>query len=137
MTYFNFDARARARNKSHRPKAYKEMIDGKKASSYGGRKNAIDSVHKNDRVFLYHTGIGICAIGRVTSEYVKERENGHERYVEITYTKTIDPEKEPDRALSARELNSELGTKWSFRQTRFSISDEEADILEKMFKEKP
>ena len=112
------------------------MINGNKASAYGGRKYAIDAINKNDRVFLYHNRVGICAVGRATSE-VFERENGHERYIECVFTKTIDPVREQEKALSAKELNNELGTKWSFRPTRFSISDEEADLLESLFKKKP
>ncbi|MBC8520391.1 MAG: hypothetical protein H8D26_00135, partial [Methanomicrobia archaeon] len=54
--------------------AYKEMIDEEKASAYGDRKTAVDSIQKNDRVFLYHTGVGICAVGRATHE-VEEKDN--------------------------------------------------------------
>ncbi len=119
-------------NITYRPKVYLDMLDNNKASAYGSRKHAIDSIEKNDRVFLYHTGIGICAVGRVTSEEVKENEDD-ERYVECSFRRKINPTKNPEKALSAREINKELGTNWFFRQTRFSISDEEADTIEKLF----
>lgn len=123
-------------NVTHQPKAYSDMLDNNKASAYGSRKHAIDSVQKNDRVFLYHTRVGICAVGRVISEEVKETREGHERYVECVFKKKINPVREPKKALSAREINDELGTNWFFRQTRFSISDEEAKEIEKLFMKK-
>lgn len=120
-------------NVTHAPKAYLDMIRENKASAYGSRKHAIDSIQKNDRVFLYHTGVGICAVGRVTSTEPKERNGGHERYVECTFARKIDPIVDSEKALSAREINNELGTNWAFRQTRFSISDEEADRIGELF----
>jgi glycosyltransferase involved in cell wall biosynthesis len=122
-------------NATYRPNAYLEMLHDNKASAYGSRKHAIDSLQKHDRVFLYHTGIGICAVGRVTSEERTEIK-GHERYVECVFKRKVDPIKHPDKALSAREINTALGTNWFFRQTRFSISDEEADKIENLFLKK-
>jgi len=122
-------------NVTYRPKVYLDMLNNNKASAYGSRKHAIDSIQKNDRVFLYHTGIGICAVGRVTSKEVKEKEDD-ERYVECSFRKKINPTGNPEKALSAREINRELDENWSFRQTRFSISDEEANKIEKMFMKK-
>jgi len=80
---------------------------------------------------LYHTGIGICAIGIVTSEEPKENIDTDERYVECAFKRKINPVENPKKALSAKEINNELGTNWAFRQTRFSISDEEAGKIEK------
>lgn len=122
-------------NATHRAHAYADMLENDKASAYGSRKHAIDSIQKNDRVFLYHTGVGICAVGRVTSEEVEETEDD-ERYVQCVFKRKINPVKDPKRVLSAREINNELGTNWSFRQTRFSISEEETDKIEKLFLKK-
>ena len=123
-------------NISYRPKVYLDMINNSKASAYGSRKHAIDSIQKNDRVFLYHTGVGICAVGRVTSEESEENKEEDEIYVLCSFNRKIDPKKNPEKALSAREINRELGTNWSFRQTRFSISDEEAIKIKKLFMKK-
>ena len=120
-------------NVTYRPKVYLDMLNNNKASAYGSRKHAIDSIQKHDRVFLYHTGIGICAVGRVTSEEVKENKEDDEIYVECAFKRKINPVEKPKKALSAREINDELGTNWSFRPTRFSISDEEANKLKKLF----
>lgn len=121
---------------SHRPRVFLDMLDKNKVSAYGGRKHAIDSIRKNDKVFLYHTGVGICAVGTVTSEAPRE-EGKDEISVSCAFRKKVNPEENPEKVLSAREINSELGTNWSFRQTRFSISDEEAKSIEKLFMKKP
>jgi hypothetical protein len=121
-------------NFTYNPRAYLDMISNNKASAYGGKKYAIDSIQKNDRIFLYHSGVGICAVGRVISDEVKEKKD--EKYVECNFKKKIDPIKQEDKALSAREINETLGTKLSFRQTRFSLSNEEADKIEQMFMNK-
>lgn len=122
-------------NVTHAPKAYLDMLNNEKASAYGSRKHAVDSIQENDKVFLYHTGVGICAVGKATSER-RETQKGHERYVKCKFKRIVNPEKDPERALSAREINEKLGTNWFFRNTRFSISDEEASKIEKLFMEK-
>ena len=66
---------------------------------------------------------------------VREKEDD-ERYVECSFRRKINPVGNPEKALSAREINRELGTNWFFRQTRFSISDEEANRIEKLFMKK-
>jgi hypothetical protein len=118
---------------AHRPKAYIDMLDNNKVSAYGGRKDAINAIKKNDKVFLYHNGVGICAVGTVTSEKPKENAENDEIYVNCPFRKKVNPVKNPEKALSAREINSELGANWSFRQTRFSLSDEDAKSIEKLF----
>lgn len=120
---------------AYRPEAYIDMLRNNKVAAYGGRKHAIDSISKNDKVFLYHSKVGICAVGTVTSEPVEIKKKD-EIFVSCSFRKKIDPENNPEKALSAREINSELGTNWSFRQTRFSISDEEAKKIEKLFIQK-
>lgn len=120
-------------NVTHRPEAYKDMLAQNKASAYGSRVTAVDSIKKGDRVFLYHTGVGICAVGRAKAN-VKSTSDNDEHYVKCTFRKNIDPVKNSNNTLSAQEINEALGTRWSFRNTRFStISDEEADKIEKMF----
>jgi hypothetical protein len=120
-------------NFSYRRNAYKDMLRKNKASAYGSRKHAVDSIQKNDRVFLYHTGEGICSVGRVTSDEVEATKDGDERYVNCSFKGKVDPVKYPDKTLRPWEINDTLGTNWAFRQTRFSISDDEADKIEKMF----
>ena len=114
-------------NVTAQPKVYLEMLRENKASAYGRRKHAVDSIQKKDRVFLYHTGIGICAVGRVTSDEVKETRDGEERYVTCDFTgKKVNPVKYPDKTLKAWQINEKLGTNWSFRGTIIStLSDEE------------
>lgn len=126
-------------NYSNRKEVYKQMLDEQKASAYGSRKTVIDSIQRGDRVFLYHTGKGICAVGRAISDVeTKDFEGveGNEHYIKCKFDKLINPENNPERALSAREINEKLNLNWSFRPTRFSTDDETADKIEKLFKEK-
>lgn len=126
-------------NYSSRKCHYIDMLDNNKAAAYGSKKTRIDSIKKGDRVFLYHSGVGICAVGRAISEPNikdwRDRE-GFEHYVDVHFRKKIDPVKNPEKALSPTEINNGLNKNWYFRQTRFSVDDEDADWIEKKFKEK-
>lgn len=104
-------------NVAAQPEVYLDMLNENKASAYYRRKHAVDSIKKKDRVFLYHTGVGICAVGRVTSDEVKEARDGEERYVTCIFSGKVDPVRYPDKTLKAGEINEKLGTNWSFRGT--------------------
>ena len=121
-------------NVTHRSEVYLDMLNENKASAYGNRKSAVDSILKRDRVFLYHTGVGICAVGRATSDVMTTDDDEH--FIKCSFRKKINPVSNSDKALHPWEINETLGSNWSFRQTRFSIPDEEADKIETMFKEK-
>ena len=66
----------------------------------------------------------------MTSKKPKENDDADERYIECAFKRKINPVKNPKKALSANEINNELGTNWAFRQTRFRISDEESNKIE-------
>lgn len=121
--------------------AYKYMITESCAAAYRGRKTAVDSIQKNDRVFLYHTGLGMIATGKAkdsfrVSDFQGETDALH--YVPCEFDIILDPgrKEDRDRVVSAREINQALGTGYKFRQTTFSISDEKADKIEELLREK-
>ena len=49
------------------PKAYLDMVKGKKAATYGDRRGIIGSWMNKSYVFLYHNGYGIIAAGKGTA----------------------------------------------------------------------
>jgi hypothetical protein len=126
-------------NKAYIPTAYLEMLEGNKASAYGDRKTAVDSINKDDRVFLYHSGVGITAAGRATGGMQVCAYDGvpdEEHYIPLKLELKVDPVREPERCLSASEINEVLGTSHRFRQTVFKMDKEQADMVEMQFRQK-
>jgi hypothetical protein len=126
-------------NVAYMPTAYLEMLQGNKASAYYDRKTAVDSISKDDRVFLYHSGVGIAAVGGATggvqiSAY--EGDPDEEHYIPLKLELKVDPVKQPEKCLSASEINEVLGTSHRFRQTVFRMVKEQADLVETQFKQK-
>ena len=123
-------------NIKYEPDTYKEMLKEEKASAYFGKKTAVDSIQKGDRVFLYHSGVGICAVGKAIDGVEMKEFHGvrdSEHFVSCKFIKKIDPEKEPEKALHAWEINQGLDLNWFFRNTRFSADDEIAKKLKRCF----
>lgn len=126
-------------NVAYMPTAYLEMLEGSKASAYHDRKTAVDGINKDDRVFLYHSGVGITAVGRTTGGVQVCAYNGdpdEEHYVPLRLDLKVDPVRDPGRCLRASEINDVLGTSHRFRQTVFRMDKEQADEVEKQFKQK-
>jgi EVE domain len=126
-------------NKAYIPAAYREMLEGNKASAYGDRKTTVDSINKDDRVFLYHSGVGITAVGRATGGVqvcAYDGDPDEEHYIPLRLDLKVDPVKEPEKCLRASEINEMLGKSHRFRQTVFKIDKEQADMVEAQFKQK-
>lgn len=126
-------------NVAYMPTAYLQMLEGNKASAYYERKTAVDGINKDDRVFLYHSGVGIAGIGRATNGFqvcAYGEDVDEEHYVPLKLDIKADPVKTPERCVSASELNEELGTSHRFRQTVFRIDKEQADLVEKLLRQK-
>lgn len=118
---------------------YKEMLENNKASAYYDKKSMIKGIKKGDEVFLYHSGVGIIAYGKATSNYqIKEIDGklGEEYYVTVNYKWKIDPDNEKDKAVKAWEINSALKSSHRFRGTRFGISSEMAREIKNIVKQK-
>ena len=118
--------------------AYKEMLKGR-ASAYWGRKTAVDRIQKGNRVYLYHTGVGIIASGRALSSVKKDKCDGaddEEHYIPVNWQYKIAPYKQPNFCVTANEINQHFGTGQRFRLTCFSISREWADFIDSKLLEK-
>jgi hypothetical protein len=124
-------------NATYMPVAFQEMLEEKKASAFGDRKYAVDRIQKNDRVFLYHTGVGIIACGRArdkcrSNDYRADKEEEH--YISLNLEYSANPKIEQSLCLPAYEINRKLGSSHRFRQTAFSISKEMGDEIERLLK---
>jgi len=119
--------------------AYKEMLATPKAAAYYDRKSAVDSIQRGDRVFLYHTRVGIISAGRA-SEGVRvgdrDGDPGEEHFIPLRLDFRADPIEEPQKCVAAWEINRALGTTHSFRGTAFSISKEMAETIIRLLREK-
>ncbi len=111
---------------------WKHMINNKRVSAYGGRKNTINAINRGDTVFLYHTGVGAIAYGKVDSQMKKAPWSGvgdEEHYVDVKWKLHLDPDTQQEQAVRAPEINKKFKSKHTFRQTRYGISKAMADFV--------
>ena len=144
-------------NKTYLPDAWRDMIaDGRsgKASAYGDRRNAIRRITKYSVVYLYHTGVGVIAKGRSTSDFEPtdyDGEAGMEFYVPLVFDWALrnpkssrqwqpecsgHPDEHEAASIKAWEVNRRLGTSHRFRQTVFAIGQSMADEIDALYEEK-
>ncbi len=112
---------------------YIEMLEQEKAAAYGDRRYGINRIKKGDEIFLYHTGVGIIAYGKASASPVEVNE---EMYVKVSFNWKVNPIENPESAVSAWEINQELKSGYSFRQTVFSISKDMSEAIKKLKKNK-
>lgn len=126
-------------NVTYMPDAFKDMLDKNKAAAYGDRKNAADAIQRGDRVFLYHTGVGIIAVGRAL-DHVRIAACGNdpdgEHFVPIRFDLHADPVATPWKCVPAWEINQALGACYRFRRTVFSVESDMADKIEELLRKK-
>jgi hypothetical protein len=120
---------------------YRDMLENNRAAAYYYNGPTIDCIQRGDRVFLYHTRVGVIAAGMATTNpQIGEWEGnpGEQHYVGLRFDFKADPYTERDKCVPAWEINQALGISHKFRQTRFAITREMADkILELMRKRHP
>ncbi|MGB2728844.1 MAG: EVE domain-containing protein [Halobacteriota archaeon] len=114
---------------------YKEMLQHNRAAAYGDRRFGIERIKNGDNILLYHSGIGIIAIGKAKGKVHKDEKN-EEYWIDVDFSWKIDPYTENKRAVHASEINSKLSTNYSFRNTVFSINPELYDIIIEISKTK-
>ncbi len=126
-------------NVTYDPAAYQEMLNGSKAAAYYYRKAAVDEIQPGDRVFLYHTKVGIIAAGKATESIRRadrDGNQGEEHYIPLRFELKADPLQDPQQCLPAWEINRALGTTYTFRQTAFRISKGMADTITTLLRQK-
>lgn len=111
------------------PLAYQDMLTKEKASAYGDRRHAVREIKKGDSVFLYHSQVGVIAFGKALDGY-KEDSANEEYSVPLKFDWRINPSIEPQRAVTASEINHKLNSKYPFIKAVWSISEEMAQVIQ-------
>lgn len=128
-SYLEYESSAYVLNTNHtnNPLTTDEMLNEKKAAAYHkGWQEKIEKIQKGDIVFLYKSGAGIVGYGKGSGKYNKQDYNGY------TNAETNTPLQDfciLKRPLSASEMKAICGQGFNFRQTMFSISEENANKL--------
>ena len=126
-------------NKTWMEEAYKDMLDSQKAAAYYDRKWSVGNIRKGDTVYLYHTGVGIIACGKAIDDYKSKEINGdpdEEFFIPLKLEWKIDPVSEQKMAVAAWEINEKMQSGHRFRLTVFSITEDMANVINELRKEK-
>ena len=126
-------------NWTYDPEAYSDLLSNNKAAAYYGRKEGIASIHRGSAVGLYHVGVGVIAIGTVTSaccRAIHDDVPDAEFFVQCHFDYKVDPKAEPDRAVKAWEINERFKTGHRFRQTVFTLPAAYASFIREKFQER-
>lgn len=99
------------------------LSEGKAAAYYPGWREKIKKFQKGDTVFLYENGVGIRAYGFASGVLNKKDCDGHKDYEYYMY---LDNFTVLDTPISASKLKEISGHGFNFRQTLFSISEEDS-----------
>jgi hypothetical protein len=71
------------------PDALKRMVEQRRVSAYGDRKDAVNSLSKGDIVFYSHRGFGLVAAAKIVGNGVKKGESGDELYWDVEFLTPI------------------------------------------------
>lgn len=126
-------------NSTYMPEAWRDMLTMGKASAYYGRKSSLDGIVPGTPIALYHTGVGLIALGKATSNRqiaAVDGDEGEEHFVKCAFDYMVDPEKTPERAVKAWEVNEQLQASHRFRQTVYSLPSEALPFIKKRLGEK-
>jgi len=126
-------------NYTYMEDVWQEMLNEEKASAYYTRKAAVKGVSAKSPIALYHTGVGIIAIGKTKDTYRRKPFSGdpdEEYYLPCEFEYKVDPFKERDKAVKAREINDFLDASYRFRQTCFTLPEKCIDFVRKTFRQK-
>lgn len=114
-------------NYSNNRQYTKDMLKEHKAAAYyPGWREKIEKLQKGDIVFLYKSGTGIIAYGIANGKLEKKVCDG---IMDYEYYMKLDDFKELTKPIAASEMKELTNQGFNFRQTLFSISEENKDIL--------
>lgn len=105
-------------NWTYDPEAYSDLLSNNKAAAYYGRKEGIASIHRGSAVGLYHVGVGVIAIGTVTSACCRAIHDDV-----------------PDAEFFV-QINERFKTGHRFRQTVFTLPAAYASFIREKFQER-
>jgi hypothetical protein len=126
-------------NVTYMPEAWRDMLTNQKASAYYDRKTAVCGIRKGSPIALYHTGVGIIALGRTTDTFRRApcgNDPDEEYYIPCEFDIVVDPEREPHKAVTAREVNEFLGASHRFRLTTYTLPPDAVNFVRRRLREK-
>jgi len=101
------------------------------AAFFSPWKLKIERLNKGDLVFLYRSGSGIVAYGKVMGKMEKRPYQGKPEYPDEEYSVSLSNFFRVEPPISAAEIKEITGNNYVFRGTMFSIDKESSEKLKK------
>ncbi|HDQ4387975.1 hypothetical protein QDR33_17580 [Acinetobacter baumannii] len=119
-------------NYSNNPDAHFEMIKNQEAAAFvTGWKHLIKNLCEGDKVYLYQSGVGFVASGKVTGDLIIGDYKG---VAEEKYSKKLTDFKTGFKAITAKEFKDATGKGTNFRATLSEMSLQQAHKLDELIK---
>lgn len=111
-------------NYNNDPDTHFSMLKNEEAAAFcHGWKEYIKQLSNNDNVYLYQSGVGIVALGKVSGDLVKSEHSG---IPDDKYSKSLKEFKVGFKAISAKEIKEITGEGANFRRTMVELSSNQA-----------
>lgn len=119
-------------NYSNNPDAHFEMIKNQEAAAFvTGWKHLIRNLCEGDKVYLYQSGVGFVASGKVTGDLIIGDYKG---VAEEKYSKKLADFKTGFKAITAKEFKDATGKGTNFRATLSEMTLKQAEKLDELIK---
>lgn len=119
-------------NYSNNPDAHFEMIKNQEAAAFvTGWKHLIKNLCEGDKVYLYQSGVGFVASGKVTGDLIIGDYKG---MAEEKYSKKLTDFKTGFKAITAKEFKDATGKGTNFRATLSEMSLQQGHKLDELIK---
>ncbi|WP_368678889.1 CopG family ribbon-helix-helix protein [Acinetobacter lactucae] len=119
-------------NYSNNPDAHFEMIKNQEAAAFvTGWKHLIKNLCEGDKVYLYQSGVGFVASGKVTGDLIIGDYKG---VAEEKYSKKLADFKTGFKAITAKEFKDATGKGTNFRATLSEMSLQQGHKLDELIK---
>ena len=116
-------------NVTYAPASLQSMIEKRRISAYGDRKDAVRSLNKGDTVFYSHKGYGLVAAARVVGKNVKRDQD--ELYWDVEFQTPVPTRFDDIKAMPFHQVKAVTGKSfyWARIQKVPYLSQGEADVL--------
>ncbi|WVV53494.1 hypothetical protein V4Q83_19670 (plasmid) [Acinetobacter baumannii] len=119
-------------NYSNNPDSHFEMIKNQEAAAFvTGWKHLIKNLCEGDKVYLYQSGVGFVASGKVTGDLIIGDYKG---VAEEKYSKKLADFKTGFKAITAKEFKDATGKGTNFRATLSEMTLKQAEKLDELIK---
>lgn len=113
------------------PKDHEMMIEERVAAAFFTPwKEKIERINKGDVVFLYHSGIGIVALGVANGKLQKRAYQGNPEHADQDFSMPLNKFELVESPMTASEIKETCGVNYRFMSTLFSIDAEAGRKLE-------